>query len=203
MAIKEVFQEFRDGIREPESYRDIHLLVFFLQLIILLLFSMGLYSMLAKEKPELRDGGTVHSFISAFQNEEADKTFCKLPNLMNEDTEHVLHTKQLLDLKRGGLWLSEKQKALTVSLMFGLIPAAITYLLLGMGTFYRALREPYFSIMGNTVHLLVIPPLGVAVWGAVSMLFWTIVCVLAWLLGPIPYLLHLGIGIYQIFCKKA
>ena len=206
MSIKEFIQENLEGIRKPASFGDKHLLVFFLQLIILLLCSLGFYNAAATDMPQILDGGPVHSYVSAFRNEEADKTFCKLPNLFQEDTEHVVHTKQLLDLKRGGLWLSDKQKALAVSFWFSLIPAPIIYLLLGLGNFYRALRKPYFAAMRKTAALLVIPPVGVAVWGCISMLFWFGVCTLAWLLKPIPYLLHLGIGIYQlirIFRKKA
>ncbi|HAG12353.1 MAG TPA: hypothetical protein DCG49_00645 [Ruminococcus sp.] len=166
MSIKEFFVENLKGIKAPESFRDIHLLIFFLQVIIFLLCSLGFYNIAAIDKPEILDGGAVHSYISAFHNEEADKTFCKLPNLFDEDEEHVVHTDKFLDLEQGGLWLSDKQKALAVSFWFSFIPAPIIYLLLGLGNFYAALRTPYFDALRNTAGLMLVPPVGVAVWGS-------------------------------------
>ena len=199
----EFLREFREGITKPASFRDVHLLVFFLQTIILVLCSFGLYALLAEDTPGLMtEEGLVRSYISAFHNEEADKTFCKLPNLMDEDEENVVRTDKLLDLERGGLWLSEKQKALVVTLWFGLIPAPIIFLFLGLGGFYQHLREPYFRALASTAATLIFPPLGVAVWGAISLFFWFAVTIPSGILGPVPYLVHLILGIYQVLRRK-
>lgn len=201
--MKEFLREFRDGIKNPASFRDIHLLVFFLQTLILVLCSLGLYAMLAKDMPELiTEEGLVKSYISAFHNEEADKTFCKFPTLMDEDEDNVVRTDKLLDLERGGMWLSEKQKALYVTFWIGLIPAPIIFLFLGLGGFYKRLREPYFKALIRTASTLIIPPVGVAVWGAISLFFWFAVTIPSGMLGPVPYLVHLILGIYQVLHRR-
>ena len=192
-------KETKEGITDPESYRDIHLLVFVLQTIILFLFSLLLFNMLAKdEEIGIRtDKGLVSSYIHSFKIEKADKTFVKLPSL-DEDTDNVVNTSKFLDLKNGGVWLSKEQEAGIVSTYCALVPTAILCLLFGIGRMYQRLHEPYFDAMSNTVGLLIFPPLGVAVLGAISMFFWFVVSAAALLVGPLIYLLHLLIGLYQV-----
>ena len=192
-------KETREGITNPESYRDIHLLVFVLQTIILFVFSLLLFNMLAEDDniDIITNKGLVSSYIHSFQIEKEDKTFVKLPSL-EEDMNYVVNTDKFLDLKNGGVWLSEEQEAGIVCTYLALVPTAIVCLLFGIGRMYKRLREPYFGAMSNTVGLLILPPLGVAVLGAISMFFWFIVSAAALLVGPLIYLFHLMIGIYQV-----
>lgn len=195
----EEIRETKEGITEPESYRDIHLLVFVLQTVILFIFSLLLFNMLAEDEKMdiMTDKGLVSSYIHSFRIEKEDKTFVKLPSL-EEDMDDVVNTGRFLDLKNGGVWLSQDQEAGIICTYFALVPTAIVCLLLGIGRMYKRLREPYFDAMRNTFALLVLPPLGVAVLGAISMFFWFIVSAAALLVGPLMYLFHLMIGIYQV-----
>ena len=196
--MKEMISEFQESFAQPKSFRDYHLLVFVLQLLILFMFSVGCFSLLAEDMPQLRTGkGIMSSYFNAVKNVEAEKSLCRFPSLMDEDEDNVVKTDKLLDLKNGGLWLSEGQKCVVVSTIFALIPSAVLYLILGIGKLFKRLRDPYFKALGNTVSLLIIPPLGVAVWGAISMFFWFVVCMGLYLLGPLTYIIHLVLGIIQ------
>jgi hypothetical protein len=197
--MKELINEFKESFAEPKSFRDYHLLVFVLQVLILFVFSVGCFSLLAEDMPQLKtDKGIVSSYFNAAKNVEADKTLCRFPSLMDEDEDNVVKTDKLLDLKNGGLWLSEGQKCVVVSTMFAMIPSAIAYLILGIGRMFKRLRDPYFSALGKTAALLIVPPLGVAVWGAISIFFWFVVCTAVYLLGSLMYLTHLILGIIQL-----
>ncbi|WP_295091159.1 hypothetical protein [Ruminococcus sp.] len=196
--MKELFKDFKESFSHPKSFRDIHLVVFILQVIILFLFSLGIYYLAAEDEPSLiTDKGLISSYISSFSSEMADKTFVELPSLI-EDEDHIVKTDKFLDIKNGGVWLSQKQEYGIVSTFFALIPSAIAYLLLGIGRMFKRLRDPYFSALGKTAALLIIPPLGVAVWGAISIFFWFAVCTALYVLGPLMYLIHLILGIIQL-----
>ncbi len=196
--MKDLIEDFKEGFSHPKSFRDYHLLVFVLQVLILFVFSVCCFSLLAEDMPQLMtDKGIVSSYFNAAKNVEADKTLCRFPSLMNEDEDNVVKTDKLLDLKNGGLWLSEGQKCVVVSTMVAMIPSAIAYLILGIGRLFKRLRGPYFTALGKTAALLIIPPLGVAVWGAISIFFWFAVCIAVWMLGPLMYLTHLILGIIQ------
>ncbi len=108
----EEIRETKEGITEPESYRDIHLLVFVLQTVILFIFSLLLFNMLAEDESMdiMTDKGLVSSYIHSFRIEKEDKTFVKLPSL-EEDMGNVVNTGKFLDLKNGGVWLSQDQEA--------------------------------------------------------------------------------------------
>ena len=154
--MKELIREFKESFSHPKSFRDIHLVVFILQVIILFMFSVGCFSFLSEDMPQLMtDKGIVSSYFNAAKNVEADKTLCRFPSLMDEDEDNVVKTDKLLDLKNGGLWLSEGQKCVVVSTMFAMIPSAIAYLILGIGRMFKRLRDPYFSALGKTAALLI------------------------------------------------
>ncbi len=196
--MKELIEEIKEGFSHPRSFTDFYLVLFILQVLILFLFSIGIFYISAEEEPDLiTDKGLVSSYFSAFSTQTADKTFVELPS-MNEDVNNIVRTNKFIDIKNGGVWLSKKQEWAIVSTGFGLIPSAITYLLLGLGKIFKALRRPYFSALGKTAGTLIIPPLGVGIWGMISIFFWFIVCTAVYTIGPFMYLAYLVLGILQL-----
>ncbi len=195
--MKKFIEDFKESFSHPKSFTDFYLVLFILQVLILLLFSMGVFYLAAEDEPDLiTDKGLFSSYISSFSTQMADKTFVELPSL-NEDENNIVRTAKFIDIKNGGVWLSKKQEYAIVSTCFGLLPSAIVYLLLGLGKIFKALRRPYFSAMRKTAGTLIIPPLGVGVWGMISMFFWFIVCTFVYALGPFMYLAYLVLGIVQ------
>lgn len=198
MSIKDEIQDMRETFAKPKHITDVHLFVFVIQILIMLAFSIGLFNMMAQDKPELiTDKGLIKSYFSSFDTGMGDKTLFN-PITWEEDMTNVVRTDKFIDLKNEGLWLTQRQETAIVCTWAGIIGASIVYLLLGLGKIYRRLREPYFEKLKATAPLLFFPPVGVAVWGGLSIIYWIVVCTAAGIWGVLSYLVHLILGIIQI-----
>ena len=197
--MRELIEDFKESFSEPDSPNDCHLFVFIFQTIILIIVSMLIFHIGEENEPALRtDRGMLRSYLTAFQNEEADKTLFKFPLLLEEVEDNVVHTDKLIDFKSGGIWLSKRQAFGIAATYIGVVLSPIVYLLLGIGRMYRRLRSPYFRLLLHTIAAWIFPPVGAAVWGVISLFFWYIVAFGAALFGLIMYPLHLILGIIQI-----
>lgn len=212
--MREKIDDFIDSIKEPESFRDIHLLIFILQAVIVLFVSYALFSAYSSDNPQLiTEKGTKSSFFTFFDDGPVDKTICYFPTLLNGDEDNVVHTDKILDLKNGGLWLSERQQTVIICWHMGAMFSSLIFLLLGLGRAYKFWHDKFFSAMSSAFELvicltggiIIMAPVAAVVFGAVCIFFGWIVSIPAFFIWQLQLLLHLVLGIYQVryYFKKS
>ncbi|MCR4599424.1 MAG: hypothetical protein K5678_10365 [Acetatifactor sp.] len=118
----------------------------------------------------------------------------KIPSL-NSDHEMKL-TDQFIDLKNGGIWITERQDIMFTGGLLGVYLANVALMFAGAGPIYHGIR----SVIGIVTRemcpfFIFIIPFGL--WGALLCIALFIVGVITMFLAPFNLVLHLILGIIQ------
>ena len=113
-------------------------------------------------------------------------------------------TDQFIDLKNGGIWITETQDIMFTGWLLGVYLANVVLVFAGAGPIYHGLRSVIGIVTREMCPFFVfIIPFGL--WGALLCIALFIVGVITMFLAPLNLVLHLVLGIIQTIklLKKA
>ena len=192
----EIINKFKD----PERWSDYNLVCFFVQLTVIVLTTFLIFRVIVYNNSDFpgysRKSTAIASFfddLTARRGEE--KLLRKIPSLASD--EEYKETNKFIDLKNGGLWLTERQDGMLGILCFGVCFGGVILVFVGAGPLYRLVRHVIASLTSVMwpFFIFVIP---FGVWGAIVSIILAVVGYLTLLLCPLILTAHLVLGIVQI-----
>ena len=188
-----------ESFTSPEDKAEYHLVAFFVQLVVIaasFLLTCKLFFVVDNGRYGLESKAgfwaSVKANLRAQEGEE--KVFKKLPSLETDENKAV--TDQFIDLKKGGMWLTERQEVMFYAYLLGAYFANLILVFSGAGPLYRRARGLIALLTREMLPLfLLIIPFGI--WGALLCIILFVTGVATMLLAPFNLLLHLGLGILQ------
>lgn len=202
-------------LNDCDSFSENHVLVFFIQLIMVLtvFFTLG-SALLPSSNPEAydREKGRLGSYIALFESHGVEhKELTPIENVIAhiviskpkvEERFPTLEaeTDKLIDIKHHGVWLNKGQAYLASDLFYSMLICGIICLIVGWGALFQVLRagaaiclEGMISCIatGIFIPLCVVPLMGIALLAVVAGFAYPVILSINLILGIIQIIMTL------------
>ena len=190
-----LFENFTD----PLEFEDYHLAVFFAQLVILIVTVLLCVKFVftldeGKNNLEVPEGFFASIKYNLTTQEGEEKFLRKIPSLDSDEVK--VATDKFIDIKNGGLWLTDRQDIMFTAWLLGVYFANVVLVFAGAGPIYKGIRSVIRIFTESMLPFFIfIIPFGI--WGATVCIFLFLTGVVTMFLAPFNLLLHLVLGIIQ------
>lgn len=189
-----------NSFKDPERWSDYNLACFFVHLTLIIIMTFLLFGCFIYNDPEYpemsRKNGVVASFFDNFTAREGEERLLrKIPSLASD--EEYVKTDKFIDLKNGGLWLTERQDGMFGIILIGACFTGVIMVFVGAGPVFRWVRRIILKLTAAMwKSFIFIIPLGV--WGAIVSTILALVGYITFMLTPALLIANLVLGIIQL-----